>query len=96
MGIAGWAEGSVLVLSAECKIEHCEACFSHNFCTKCREGLYLHKGRCYSACPEGSTASNGTLECSSPGEQLRALGQRDGYGKEPREHGQGCCAGKDP
>uniref|UniRef100_A0A5F9CCF3 R-spondin-1 n=1 Tax=Oryctolagus cuniculus TaxID=9986 RepID=A0A5F9CCF3_RABIT len=50
----------------KCKIEHCEACFSHNFCTKCREGLYLHKGRCYPACPEGSTASNGTLECGSP------------------------------
>nr|XP_008271873.1 R-spondin-1 isoform X1 [Oryctolagus cuniculus] len=61
-----WAGGPNLVLSAECKIEHCEACFSHNFCTKCREGLYLHKGRCYPACPEGSTASNGTLECGSP------------------------------
>ncbi|KAG8506867.1 R-spondin-1 [Galemys pyrenaicus] len=50
----------------KCKIEHCEACFSHNFCTKCKESLYLHKGRCYPACPEGSTAANGTMECSSP------------------------------
>ncbi|CAO2588958.1 Rspo1 [Lemmus lemmus] len=50
----------------KCKIEHCEACFSHNFCTKCQEGLYLHKGRCYPACPEGSTAANSTMECSSP------------------------------
>ncbi|KAL6038913.1 hypothetical protein STEG23_010002 [Scotinomys teguina] len=50
----------------KCKIEHCEACFSHNFCTKCREDLYLHKGRCYPACPEGSTAANSTMECSSP------------------------------
>nr|4BSO_A Chain A, R-spondin-1 [Homo sapiens]4BSP_A Chain A, R-SPONDIN-1 [Homo sapiens]4BSR_C Chain C, R-spondin-1 [Homo sapiens]4BSR_D Chain D, R-spondin-1 [Homo sapiens]4BSS_C Chain C, R-spondin-1 [Homo sapiens]4BSS_D Chain D, R-spondin-1 [Homo sapiens]4BSS_G Chain G, R-spondin-1 [Homo sapiens]4BSS_H Chain H, R-spondin-1 [Homo sapiens]4BST_C Chain C, R-spondin-1 [Homo sapiens]4BST_D Chain D, R-spondin-1 [Homo sapiens]4BSU_C Chain C, R-spondin-1 [Homo sapiens]4BSU_D Chain D, R-spondin-1 [Homo len=50
----------------KCKIEHCEACFSHNFCTKCKEGLYLHKGRCYPACPEGSSAANGTMECSSP------------------------------
>ncbi|XP_006158642.1 R-spondin-1 [Tupaia chinensis] len=50
----------------KCKIEHCEACFSHNFCTKCKEGLYLHKGRCYPACPEGATAANGTMECSSP------------------------------
>ncbi|KAK7812446.1 hypothetical protein U0070_001544 [Myodes glareolus] len=49
----------------KCKIEHCEACFSHNFCTKCQEGLYLHKGRCYPACPEGSTAANSTMECSS-------------------------------
>uniref|UniRef100_A0A5F9C3C8 R-spondin Fu-CRD domain-containing protein n=1 Tax=Oryctolagus cuniculus TaxID=9986 RepID=A0A5F9C3C8_RABIT len=59
----------------KCKIEHCEACFSHNFCTKCREGLYLHKGRCYPACPEGSTASNGTLECGSPGQKRRKGGQ---------------------
>lgn len=50
----------------KCKIEHCEACFSHNFCTKCQEGLYLHKGRCYPACPEGSTAANSTMECGSP------------------------------
>uniref|UniRef100_A0ABI8AKB0 R-spondin 1 n=1 Tax=Felis catus TaxID=9685 RepID=A0ABI8AKB0_FELCA len=50
----------------ECKIEHCEACFSHNFCTKCKESLYLHKGRCYPACPEGSAAANSTMECSSP------------------------------
>ncbi|XP_074232904.1 R-spondin-1 isoform X3 [Camelus bactrianus] len=50
----------------KCKIEHCEACFSHNFCTKCKENLYLHKGRCYPACPEGSVAANGTMECSSP------------------------------
>ncbi|EHB17133.1 R-spondin-1 [Heterocephalus glaber] len=50
----------------KCKIEHCEACFSHNFCTKCQEGQYLHKGRCYPTCPEGSTPTNGTMECSSP------------------------------
>ncbi|XP_074073670.1 R-spondin-1 [Macrotis lagotis] len=50
----------------KCKIENCEACFSHNFCTKCKEGLYLHKGRCYPTCPEGSSAANGTMECSGP------------------------------
>lgn len=60
-------EAPTLALSSECKIEHCEACFSHNFCTKCKENLYLHKGRCYPACPEGSAAANGTMECSSPG-----------------------------
>ncbi|KAG6928346.1 R-spondin 1 [Chelydra serpentina] len=50
----------------KCKIENCEACFSRNFCTKCKEGLYLHKGRCYSTCPDGYSAANGTMECSSP------------------------------
>lgn len=53
----------------ECKIENCESCFSRNFCTKCKEGLYLHKGRCYVTCPEGYSAANGTMECSSPGKQ---------------------------
>ncbi|NXM56521.1 RSPO1 protein, partial [Illadopsis cleaveri] len=51
----------------KCKIENCESCFSRNFCTKCKEGLYLHKGRCYVTCPEGYAAANGTMECSSPG-----------------------------
>ncbi|XP_053122854.1 R-spondin-1 isoform X1 [Hemicordylus capensis] len=50
----------------KCKIENCEDCFSRNFCTKCREGLYLHKGRCYASCPESYSAANGTTECSSP------------------------------
>ncbi|XP_030044562.1 R-spondin-1 [Microcaecilia unicolor] len=48
-----------------CKIDNCEACFSRNFCTKCKDGLYLHKGRCYSSCPEGFASVNGTMECSS-------------------------------
>ncbi|XP_048358354.1 R-spondin-1 isoform X1 [Sphaerodactylus townsendi] len=50
----------------KCKIENCEDCFSRNFCTKCKEGLFLHKGRCYAACPKGSSAANGTIECSGP------------------------------
>lgn len=57
--------------SPECKIENCESCFSRNFCTKCKEGLYLHKGRCYVTCPEGYAAANGTMECSSPGKRPR-------------------------
>ncbi|XP_078423094.1 R-spondin-1 [Cetorhinus maximus] len=48
----------------KCKIENCEACFSRNFCTKCKEGLYLHRGKCYDSCPEGFSATNGTMECS--------------------------------
>ncbi|XP_038614181.1 R-spondin-1 isoform X1 [Tachyglossus aculeatus] len=50
----------------KCKIENCDACFSQNFCTKCKEGLYLHKGRCYPDCPSGYSAANGTMECNSP------------------------------
>ncbi|KAJ7304473.1 hypothetical protein JRQ81_012037 [Phrynocephalus forsythii] len=50
----------------KCKIDNCEDCFSRNFCTKCKEGWFLHKGRCYESCPEGVSAANGTMECSSP------------------------------
>ncbi|OCT94830.1 R-spondin-1 [Xenopus laevis] len=49
----------------KCKINNCETCFSKNFCTKCKEGFYSHKGSCYSSCPEGFSAANGTSECSS-------------------------------
>ncbi|XP_046887970.1 R-spondin-1 [Hypomesus transpacificus] len=47
----------------ECKIENCEACFNRNFCTKCKEGLYSHRGRCFLHCPEGLSTTNGTMEC---------------------------------
>lgn len=48
---------------AECKIENCEACFNRNFCTKCKEGLYSHRGRCHVSCPPGLSTVNGTMEC---------------------------------
>ncbi|XP_053310500.1 R-spondin-1 [Spea bombifrons] len=49
----------------KCKMNNCETCFSKNFCTKCNEGFYLHKGSCYSTCPEGFVAANGIMECIS-------------------------------
>ncbi|XP_028836167.1 R-spondin-1 isoform X2 [Denticeps clupeoides] len=48
----------------KCKIENCEECFSRNFCTKCKEGLYSHRGRCYTSCPDGFSTANGTMECA--------------------------------
>ncbi|XP_069613010.1 R-spondin-1 [Ranitomeya imitator] len=47
-----------------CKMTNCEECFSKTFCTKCNDGFYLHKGVCYSTCPDGFIAANGTKECS--------------------------------
>uniref|UniRef100_A0A3Q3XKS2 R-spondin Fu-CRD domain-containing protein n=1 Tax=Mola mola TaxID=94237 RepID=A0A3Q3XKS2_MOLML len=47
----------------ECKIENCEACFNRNFCTKCKEGLYSHSGRCFVSCPPDQRTSNETMEC---------------------------------
>ncbi|KAJ8405055.1 hypothetical protein AAFF_G00329760 [Aldrovandia affinis] len=49
----------------KCRIDNCEACFSKSFCTKCKEGLYSHRGRCYSSCPKGFSTANGTMECVS-------------------------------
>lgn len=48
---------------SECKIENCEACFNRNFCTKCKEGLYSHRGRCYVTCPPDQRTANDTMEC---------------------------------
>ncbi|XP_025031265.1 R-spondin-1 isoform X1 [Python bivittatus] len=63
----------------KCKIDNCEDCFSRNFCTKCKDGLYLHKGKCHAICPEGFSVANGTTECSSPGwgKRKEEQGRRD-------------------
>lgn len=61
------AKNVLVIIFAECKIENCEACFSRNFCTKCKEKLYLHRGKCYDSCPEGFAATNGTMECNHAG-----------------------------
>lgn len=53
---------SPLCLS-ECKIDNCEACFNRNFCTKCKEGMYSHSGRCYVSCPPDQHTANETMEC---------------------------------
>uniref|UniRef100_A0A4W3IVJ1 R-spondin 2 n=1 Tax=Callorhinchus milii TaxID=7868 RepID=A0A4W3IVJ1_CALMI len=48
---------------ARCKIENCEMCFSKDFCTKCKAGSYLHKGRCFEDCPEGFVPLEDNMEC---------------------------------
>ncbi|XP_034145031.1 R-spondin-1 isoform X2 [Esox lucius] len=70
----------------QCKIENCEACFNRNFCTKCKEGFYSHRGRCYISCPEGLSTTNGTMECvdrKNKGER------RDQQRRRDRENGHG-------
>ncbi|KAI4885150.1 hypothetical protein NFI96_031088, partial [Prochilodus magdalenae] len=37
-----------------CKAPECERCFDKDFCTKCRGGFLLFKGKCLSSCPEGT------------------------------------------
>ncbi|KAM3829309.1 R-spondin-1 [Vipera latastei] len=50
----------------KCKIDKIDKSFSRSFCTKCKSGFSLHKGRCYATCPGGFSVANGTMECSSP------------------------------
>ncbi|GCB71370.1 R-spondin-3 isoform X1 [Scyliorhinus torazame] len=48
-----------------CRADNCDTCFTKNFCTKCKPGFYLHKGRCFDICPEGFFPSNQTMECTT-------------------------------
>ncbi|XP_044311058.1 R-spondin-4 [Varanus komodoensis] len=47
----------------KCKSPSCDSCFSKDFCMKCKERFYLHKGKCLGACPPSTTAQHGTREC---------------------------------
>ncbi|XP_053901889.1 R-spondin-4 [Malaclemys terrapin pileata] len=47
----------------KCRSPNCESCFSKDFCMKCKEKFYLHKGKCFSACPPNTTAQPSTREC---------------------------------
>ncbi|XP_064411439.1 R-spondin-3 [Latimeria chalumnae] len=49
---------------AKCKAD-CDTCFNKNFCTGCKTGFYLHKGRCHSICPEGLEPNNQRTECTA-------------------------------
>ncbi|XP_019477725.1 R-spondin-4 isoform X1 [Meleagris gallopavo] len=47
----------------KCRSPSCESCFSKDFCMKCKEKFYLHKGQCFRQCPPSTTAQPGTREC---------------------------------
>ncbi|XP_019365569.1 PREDICTED: R-spondin-4 isoform X1 [Gavialis gangeticus] len=47
----------------KCTSPSCESCFSKDFCMKCKERFYLHKGKCLSTCPPSTTAQPSTREC---------------------------------
>lgn len=75
----GWGDATVLlkvvgkltffvcVLSSPplsgCRIENCDSCFSRDFCTKCKPGFYLYRGRCFGECPDGFAPLEETMEC---------------------------------
>uniref|UniRef100_A0A8C6VFP7 R-spondin 4 n=1 Tax=Naja naja TaxID=35670 RepID=A0A8C6VFP7_NAJNA len=47
----------------KCRSPSCESCFSKDFCMKCQERFYLHKGKCLSTCPPNTMALHSTGEC---------------------------------
>ncbi|XP_074506483.1 R-spondin-4 [Sebastes fasciatus] len=40
----------------KCRSLDCEHCFSRDFCTKCKPGFQLYKGKCLTRCPAGTFA----------------------------------------
>ncbi|XP_023659746.1 R-spondin-2-like [Paramormyrops kingsleyae] len=50
-------------ICSRCRLENCEFCFSKDFCTKCRAGQYLHRGRCFEECPAGLAPLEDSMEC---------------------------------
>ncbi|KAG7493836.1 hypothetical protein JOB18_017249 [Solea senegalensis] len=40
----------------KCRSLDCEHCFSRDFCTKCKSGFQLYKGKCMTSCPKGTFA----------------------------------------
>ncbi|XP_026577058.1 R-spondin-4 [Pseudonaja textilis] len=47
----------------KCRSPNCESCFSKDFCMRCQERFYLHKGKCLSTCPPDTMAWHSTREC---------------------------------
>ncbi|XP_026544751.1 R-spondin-2 isoform X2 [Notechis scutatus] len=48
---------------SRCRIENCDSCFSRDFCTKCKPGFYLYRGRCFGECPDGFVHLDEAMEC---------------------------------
>lgn len=61
-----------LFLPPGCRIDNCESCFSKDFCTKCKSGFYLHKGRCFDKCPEGFAPLEDTMECGGMSKRTKS------------------------
>lgn len=42
----------------KCRSTDCDHCFSRDFCTKCKPGFQLYKGKCFTHCPLGTFPHN--------------------------------------
>ncbi|KAF7247001.1 R-spondin-2 [Varanus komodoensis] len=56
-------DGSGENIGIGCRIENCDSCFSRDFCTKCKPGFYLYRGRCFGECPDGFAPLEEMMEC---------------------------------
>ncbi|XP_076462137.1 R-spondin-2-like [Babylonia areolata] len=46
-----------------CHIDHCQACFSRHYCTRCRDPYMAFQGQCIEQCPEGLYYANYSRDC---------------------------------
>ncbi|XP_076441171.1 R-spondin-2-like [Babylonia areolata] len=46
-----------------CQTEHCQACFSRHYCTRCERPLVAYQGQCVEECPEGLYFANFSRDC---------------------------------
>ncbi|XP_069008580.1 R-spondin-4 [Embiotoca jacksoni] len=91
----------------KCRSSDCEHCFSRDFCTKCKPGFQLYKGKCLIRCPTGTFAHHTDCleDCllAPPGEWSDwSACLRDGvgcgfrWGKQTRTRGGGNQATSSP
>ena len=52
---------------AGCSIEHCEACFSRTYCTRCTPPFVAYRGDCIDSCPDGLYYANYSKDCRERG-----------------------------
>lgn len=55
------------IFISECRTEHCEACFSRNYCTRCKSPYIAYRGRCIERCPGGLYYANYSKDCQERG-----------------------------
>ncbi|XP_070194731.1 R-spondin-2-like [Littorina saxatilis] len=46
-----------------CHIDHCQACFSRHYCTRCQDPYMAFQGQCIEQCPEGLYYANYSKDC---------------------------------
>lgn len=46
-----------------CSIDHCEACFSRTYCTRCTPPHVAYRGECIDGCPNGLYYANYSKDC---------------------------------